>query len=136
MGGGDGEGGTRIRAQCRAAVEAEPADPEQPGTNDRQREIMRREILAAVSVPFADDAGRHQPGYSGIEMHHGAAGKIKHSCLGEKAAAPDPVRNRHIDEYQPGSGKPQESGEPHAVGDRAGNQRHGDDRKCHLVADE
>ena len=44
MGGDDGEHGARAGAERRAAVEAEPADPQQAGADHCLRQIERREI--------------------------------------------------------------------------------------------
>ena len=48
----------RIGAERRAAVEAEPADPQQAGADHRQRQIVRRHVVAAVAAPLAD---AHRP---------------------------------------------------------------------------
>ena len=69
-------------------------------------------------------------------MHHEAAGKIQHAHGAEEAAAPNPMRERNVDEHEPADGKQQIGREPHPVGDRACHQRHGDDRKRHLVEHE
>ena len=69
-------------------------------------------------------------------MHHGAAGEIEHAGGAEEAAAPHPMRDRHIDQQQPAGDEPQKGREAHAVGDRARDQRHGDDREGHLVEHE
>ena len=75
----DREGGARIGAERRAAVEAEPADPQQTGADHRQREIVGREIVGAVAAPLAEHIGGDQAGDAGIEMHHRAAGEIEHA---------------------------------------------------------
>ena len=69
-------------------------------------------------------------------MHHGAAGEIQHTRRAEESAAPHPMRDRHVNQQQPAGDEPQISREPHAVGDRACDQRHGDDREGHLVEHE
>ena len=79
MGRDDGKAGARVGAERRAAVEAEPADPQQPGADHRQRQIVGREILGAVAAPRAEHESGDQPGDAGIEMHHRAAGEIEHA---------------------------------------------------------
>ena len=44
-----GEAGARTGAERGAAVESEPADPEQAGADHRKRQIVGREIVAAVA---------------------------------------------------------------------------------------
>ena len=86
------------------AVSAEPPlKPNQPthsdaGADDRERQIVRRQILGAVAVTLADHFGRDQAADAGGEMHDEAAGEIQHAHGGEKTAAPHPMRQRHIDE--------------------------------------
>jgi hypothetical protein len=48
----------------------------------------------------------------------------------------NPVGERNVDEHEPADGKQQIGREPHSIGDRACHQRHGDDRKRHLVEHE
>ena len=66
-------------------------------------------------------------------MYDKAAGEIDNAIRPEKAAAPDPVCNRHIYQHEPEHAEQQEGREAHAVGDRTGDKRHGNDRKGHLV---
>ena len=87
-------------------------------------------------MTLAHHLGRDQAADAGGKMHHEAAGEIQHAHGGEEAAAPDPVRQRHIDEHEPADGKQQVGREPHAIGHRARHQRDRDDRKRHLVKHE
>ena len=52
----------------------------------------------------------------------------------EPAAAPHPMGDRAIDQDQPRAHEQHESGELHAVGERAGDQCRGDDGEGHLEA--
>ena len=123
----------RVRAERRAAVESEPADPQQAGADDGERQIVGREIVRAVALTAAEHEGRDQAGDAGTQMHHRAAGEIEQSGGAEEAAAPDPMRERHVHDDEPARGKQQVGGEAHAVGDGSCDQRHGDDRERHLV---
>ena len=88
----------RIGAKRRAAIEAEPADPQHAGADHREREVVRRQVLGAVALALAEHLCRDQAADAGGQMHHEAAGEIEHAHGGEEAAAPDPMRQRHIDE--------------------------------------
>src|SRR5262249_56758182 len=105
-------GGARWAAGPGPAVEAEPADPEQARADHRQRQVMGCEIVRAVAVAFAEHVSRDQTGNARIEVDDGAAGKIENADTGEKAAAPHPMRDRHVDEEQPPGDEPQERGKP------------------------
>ena len=104
---GHGESGARVGAQSGAAIETEPSHPQEPGPDHRERKVVRRKILRAIAMALADHVGGHKAGHAGIEMHHGAAGEIEYACFGEESTAPDPVRDRHIDENEPAAGKPE-----------------------------
>src|SRR6185437_5364468 len=84
-----------------------PADPQQSGTDHRERQIVRREIIAAVTAPRAEHQSGDQTRDAGIEMHDGAAGEIEHAGAAQKAAAPDPMGDRHIDDQEPQRREPQ-----------------------------
>ena len=62
---------------------------------------MRREILRTIATARAEHVGRDQSGDAGVEMHHRSAGKIQQTRRAEEAAAPDPMRDRHIDDEKP-----------------------------------
>ena len=66
-------------------------------------------------------------------MNDRAAGEIDQAELGEETAAPHPVGARHIDQQQPQRAEQREGGKLQPVGDRAADQRAGDDREGHLV---
>src|SRR6201996_208050 len=68
-------------ASAGAAVEAEPADPEQPGAHHGERQIERRQVLGAVAEPPAHHLGRNQAAGPGREMHHQAAGEIQRAGI-------------------------------------------------------
>ena len=133
MRGRDCKGGARVGAERRAAVEADPADPEQARADHRQRQVMGGEIVGAVTVAFAEHIRRDQTCNPRVEVDDRAAGEIENAGTGEKATTPHPMRDRHVDEEQPPGDEPQERGKPHAVCDRARDQRNRDDRKRHLI---
>ena len=136
MRGDDREHRARPRRERRAAVEAEPADPQQPRADDRQRQIERREILAAETLALADHQRRDQPGDAGVDVHDGSAGEIQQTHLLQEAAAPHPMRRGNIDDEQPHRAKQHEGRELHALGDRAADQRASNDREGHLIGHE
>ena len=136
MRGHDREHRARPRRERRAAVEAEPADPQQPRADDRQRQIERREILAAKALSLADHQRRDQPGDAGVDVHDGSAGEVQQTHLLQEAAAPHPMRRRNIDDEQPHRAKQHEGRKLHALGDRAADQRASNDREGHLIGHE
>ena len=73
---------------------------------------------------------------AGVDVHHRAAREVENAELGEPAAAPDPVRDRRVDEDRPERDEGEVRPEAHAVDDRAGDQRGGDDGERRLVGHE
>ena len=70
---------------------------------------------------------------TGINMHNGATGKIGGSQPGQPAnRAPDPMRNRRIDQQGPEDREDAHGTELHAFCIRARNQGRGDDGERHL----
>ena len=74
-------------------------------------------------------------------MDHGAAGKVDRlddritvpDTVHEAGHAPDHVGQREVDDEHPDRDEEQNRGELHAFGDRADDQRRGDDREHHLI---
>ena len=74
-------------------------------------------------------------------MDHGAAGKVDRlddrvaipNAVHEAGHAPDHVGQREVDDEHPDRDEEQNRGELHALGDRADDQRRGDDREHHLI---
>src|SRR5438552_10075512 len=58
-----------------------PYQPTQSGADHRQRQVVGREIIAAVAIAFAEHIGRDQTGDAGIEMHDRAAGNVENAGL-------------------------------------------------------
>ena len=73
---------------------------------------------------------------TGIDMHDGTAGKIKHSPAGKKAAAPGHMPDRYIAEGEPDNHENQHGAELHTLGKGSNDECRGDDRKGHLEGQE
>jgi hypothetical protein len=69
-------------------------------------------------------------------MDHEAARKIEHARSTEEAAAPYPVRHRHVDEQEPQRHEPHHGRELHALGEGAGDDGRRDDGEGRLVHQE
>ena len=125
--------GSAIGRHGRSSVESEPAHPQQAGTDHRQRQAVGLERLAPVAAARADRIGTHQPRHARVHVHHRAAGEVEHPHLGEPATRlPDPVRDRRIDEDAPEQGEPEHRRQPHALHERADDERTGDDGEGQL----
>ena len=141
-GGGDLRHGHRhagldVGGHSRTGVEAEPADPQQRGADQSQHHV----VAGAGVLALAEADRAHQTGNAGVDMHDGAAGEVEHLEHGVGVAgrehavrAPDPVRDRRVDEDRPQAHEPQHGGELHALGEGARDQRRRDDREGHLEA--
>ena len=128
----DGHAGAAVGRQLAAAVEAEPADPEQARAHRRHARTVRGMHLVGEATPGTEHGGNNQRRHAGAQMHHQAAREIHHAEVGKPAAAPYPVAHRRIDEEQPGPADHQHRRELDALHIGAHDQRRGDDREGHL----
>ena len=125
--------GAAVGGNCGTRVEAEPAHPQQRGADQRQRQVVRRHRLLAVTDPLAEHQRADQARDTGVDVHDRAAGEIEHA-LGRPVAGrlPHHVRDRRVDKERPQAHEPQHRRELHAIGEGAGDQRGRDDRERHL----
>jgi len=87
----------------------------------------------AVARALADDQRKGQRREACGDVHDGPACEVQRAELAQQPAdAPDPVRDRVIDEGRPEQAEQQEGLEADALDERAGDERRGDDRKGHL----
>ena len=88
-----------------------------------------------VAAPADDDRGDER-GHARVHVDDGAAGEIERAHLREKAAAPDPVRDRRVDDERPQGDERDVGGKPHALDDGARDERRRDDAERALIAHE
>ena len=94
---------------------------------------MRRHVVVPVADALAHHQAAHQPGDACVDMHHRAAGVIQRAHGREPAGRrPHPVRDRRVGKDRPQAHEDAHRGEFHPLGERAGDQRRGDDRERHL----
>ena len=131
-----GDRGDRVRRRGRARIESDPADRQQRGADRRVDEVAGRHVLPAEPAPLAQEQGADQARDAGVDVHHRPAGEVQHVVLAaQEAAAPDPVRDRRIDQQVPERHEQQEPGELHPLGEGAGDQGGRDDREGELVGE-
>ena len=123
-------------ASALPAVESEPAEPEQAGAEQRERDVVRLKRRLLVVAPRADDERRDEGRNARVDVHDGAAGEVERAHVGKPAAAPDPVRDRCVDDEDPKRNEDQVRREAHAFDDRARDQRRRDDAERALVRHE
>ena len=83
-------------------------------------------------MPCAQHGGDHQRRNTSCHMHHDAAGKIHRAPRRKPAAAPHPMRHRHIDDQQPQARDQQHRAEFDALDIGADDQRRRDDGERHF----
>ncbi len=123
------EGNRGIERERRAAIEAEPADPEQEHAERRHRHVVRLDALA-VRPEAADagteheDRGERDPAADG--MDDGRAREVDETAALEPAgrlaaqhAAPGPVAEDGIDQHGEDGGRDRIAAKAHAFGDGA-----------------
>jgi len=140
-----------IGLERRTRVEPEPADPQQRGTDHRQRQVVRRHRLAAIADPLADQERADEARDRGVDVHDGAAGEVERAPLPDQArlgvhrvddvlagvgvrAHPEPhhVGDRRIAEREPQDHEQQHRREFDALGERADDQAAGDPGESRL----
>lgn len=133
-----GESGGAVGSQRGAAVEAEPAKPEQAGTEGNERNVVRVGVelitFELLAVRQGEDGG--QGGETGGGVHDDAAGEILDALLSHPAAAPDPVAEREVDQVNPDEDEDEVRHEAHAIGKSASHEARRDDGKHALKAGE
>lgn len=133
-----GESGGAVGTQRGAAVEAEPAKPEQAGTEGNERNVVRIGVelitFELLAVRQGEDGG--QGGETGGGVHDDAAGEILDALLSHPAAAPDPVAEREVDQVNPDEDEDEVRHEAHAIGKSASHEARRDDGKHALKAGE
>ena len=130
------QGGDAVGRQGAAGVEAEPAEPEQTGAEERERHVVRQQARGRIVLALADADRSHQRGNAGVHVHDRAAREVERAHVGEPAAAPHPVAERAVDEHGPQADEHEVGREPHALDDGARDERGGDDGERSLEAHE
>src|SRR2546428_813880 len=90
-----------------------------------------RRLPPRADAPTEDERG-DESGDATCDVHDGAAREVERAELPEPAAAPDPVRDRVVDERGPEECEDDEGLEALALGERAGDERRRDHREHHL----
>jgi len=134
----EGAGGERTGAKGAAGIEAEPADPEQAGSDKAEDHGVGRHVGVGITEAFAEIDGGDERGDAGSDVDDGAAGEVERGNVAaagieESADAPDHVGHGAIDEQRPEGEKDGHGAELHAFGEGAGDERRRDDGKHELV---
>ena len=120
-----------------AAVEAEPAEPQQAGAEQHVDGVVGQQRLAPVVLARADDESRRPAPRSPSPSRPGTPpAKSSVPCVLQPAAAERPVREHGVDEHRPQRGEDEERPEAHPLDDRARDQRRGDDAERRLEGEE
>src|SRR6185437_9353393 len=145
-GGGGGEvgvnkgaGGQRAGAELAAGVEAEPANPDEAGSDEAEDDRVGRHGLSGIADALAEIEGADQSGDSRSDVDDGAAGEVEAgeaSAEGraEQAAfAPDHVGHGRVDDDGPEGEENSHGAELHALGEGSHDERRGNDGEHQLV---
>jgi len=133
-----GESGGAVGSQRGAAVEAEPAKPEQAGTEGNERNVVRVgvELIAFELLAVRQGENGGERGEAGGGVHDDAAGEILDALLSHPTAAPDPVAEREVDQVNPDEDEDEVRHESHAIGKGASHETRRDDGEHALKAGE
>ena len=129
--------GKAVRLERRTGVEAEPADPQQAGTDHGQRQRVRRHCFLQMADPGAGEEHSDQARDARVDVDHGPAGEVDRAEFEQQSVTrPDHVRERRVDDRQPKGGKEHHRGEADALDKSADHQRARDRREAHLEGGE
>ena len=141
------------RPERRPRVEAEPAEPQDAGADHDEGEVVGPHGLLAPAHAVADEDCQRESRDTGVDVDGGTTGEVVGAdaaeeetlgLVGDPAAGlgrvptegEHPVGHGEVDEGRPDEGEGRPGAELDAVGDRAGDQGHRDDREDDLEGDE
>lgn len=141
-GGGDlgdehGHAGGAVGGEGAACVEAEPADPEESGSDDGEGDLVRVHGGLAEAATFSNGKTADEAGDGGVDVDDSAACEIEHAPAHEEAiGAPCHVPDGEVGEDEPKGGENEDGGEFHPLGEGSDDEGWGDDGEGHLKHDE
>ena len=128
-----GHAGRAVGGELAAGIEAEPADPQQPGAGHDHPWAVRRLQVAGESAALAKHGRQHQRTGPGGRVDHDAAREIDHARLEHPAGSgPGPVGDRGVDQREPEGGKDQHRAEADPLDKGPDHQARRDDGESHL----
>lgn len=129
-----GHDGAEVGAKGRAAVESEPAKPEEDGAEGDERDVMGAEVHHHALVAAAEDPGVGERGDTGANLDGDTAGIVEDAVLEAPAVGvPDPVGERAVDESGPEEGEDHAGDDTATLGDGADGEGGSDGAEHHLV---
>ncbi len=137
--------GGGARTEGRAGVEAEPAEPQQAGTEHHQGHVVRPHRLGAEADPGAEHEREGQTRDTGVDVNRGATGEVEGAepvgdpaavLTGEAVEAEHPAGHWEVDQNAPQHGEQRPAAERRAVGDRTRHQGDRDDGEAGLEGHE
>eukprot|EP01139_Manchomonas_bermudensis_P015962 Amastigsp_a511378_210.p2 type:complete len:320 gc:universal Amastigsp_a511378_210:707-1666(+) len=131
----DGDDGSiATRAQGRAGIEPEPAEPEHGAANHGQRHRVRLECVRERNLAPLSQIERRDDSSGACGCVHGdAARKVEDATLLEPAVTPDPVRDGEVHGAGPRKHKEQEALERESLGKGARDKERGNVLEHHLI---
>ena len=125
-----------VRAERRARIETEPAEPEKRRAEHRHRQIVRQHGRLAIALALANQHAEREARDTRENVDDEAASEVERAELREEAAAPDPMCHRVVDQDRPEQDEQRERAELHALGKRSRDERRRDDGEHALERDE
>ena len=101
-----------LAASSEPGVEAEPAEPQQAGAEQHERQVVRLHLRLGQADALAEHERQGQARGTGVDVHRGATGEVEHAAgrpasravtaveLGA-AEVEHPVRDGEVDERRP-----------------------------------
>ncbi len=121
-----------VRGECRARVEARPAEPQDAGADHRQRQAVRRHRPIGIALAHAEHEDQCERRSARVHVHDRSTGEVEGALACEPPAGKDHVRDRRVHDDQPHGDEDHVGGELHPVSSRSRDQRWRDDRERHL----
>lgn len=129
--------GAQVRGERRAAVEAEPAEPEEDGAEHDVGGVVGlvREALGAVAAAAPEVDADGERGGAGGDVHGRAAGEVEPAeDEGPAVGVPGPARDGVVDEGRPDEDEDEDGADARVLGERTDGE-HGRDGGEHELVD-
>lgn len=128
-----GHGGAEVGAEGGAAVEAEPAKPQENGAESHQRDVVRAEVEHHLLLAPAKNQRVRQRRHAGHDLDGPAAGVVEAAPREEPSVGvPSPARDRAVHNRRPEEGEDHGGDDAAALSDGAHGDGGGDCAELHL----
>jgi len=132
-----GHRSAEVGAERRAAVECEPAEPQEDSAESDERHVVRAEVEHHLLLATSEDHGVGERRHARNDLDGSATGVVKNTpAEGPTTRSPHPAGDRAVDECSPDEDEDEERHEATALSDGTCDNGGSDGAELHLVESE